>query len=136
MRTSLAATLSSPSDGGDVKQPDVWVRWFSDLSIADVPLVGGKNASLGEMRRELSALGVPVPDGFAITAAAFREFLRANRLESSINTLLEGHERDDVAGLESRSHAIRELVLAASIPPAVRDAVIDRYHELSTKAGD
>jgi len=132
MRTSpLPATLSPPADGGNGKKPDVWVRWFSDLSIADVPVVGGKNASLGEMRRELSTLGIPVPDGFAITADAFREFLRANRLEDRINRLLEGRERDDVAGLEQRSHTIRDLVLAATIPPAVRDAVIEHYHELS-----
>ena len=136
MRTSpLSATLSPPADGGNGRNPDMWVAWFSDLSIADVPVVGGKNASLGEMRRELSTLGIPVPDGFAVTADAFREFLRANRLENSINTLLEGRERDDVAGLERRSHAIRDLVLAATIPPAVRDAVIEHYHELSGRLG-
>ena len=130
----LAPAPQSVRNGNNGESSE-WVRWFSDLTIADVPTVGGKNASLGEMRRELSALGIPVPDGFAITASAFREFLHANRLENSISSLLEGRERDDVAGLESRSHAIREQVLAASIPPSVRDAVIDHYHQLSGRLG-
>ena len=53
--------------------PHPFIRWFADITIADVPLVGGKNASLGEMVRELSSKGVKVPDGFAITAEAYRQ---------------------------------------------------------------
>ncbi len=52
-----------------------WIRWFADLGMADVPLVGGKNASLGELVRELRPLGVRIPDGFAVTAEAFRAML-------------------------------------------------------------
>ena len=58
-----------------------FIKWFADITIADIPLVGGKNASLGEMVRELAANGVKVPDGFAITADAFRHFIREARLD-------------------------------------------------------
>ena len=58
-----------------------YVRWFSDLSLGDVPLVGGKNASLGEMYRELVPLGVKVPNGFAVTAEAYRKVLADNDLD-------------------------------------------------------
>jgi len=136
MATGLQVAPSPLSPfGASAGEPSAWTRWFSDLTIADVPLVGGKNASLGEMRRELSALGIPIPDGFATTADAFREFLRANDLVESIDKLLEGREKDDVAGLEARSHSIRELVLAASIPSEIREAIVDFYHELSAKLG-
>ena len=57
------------------------IRWFEEIGIEDIPLVGGKNASLGEMYRELASQGVKVPNGFAITADAYREFLRGTKLE-------------------------------------------------------
>jgi pyruvate,water dikinase len=61
-----------------------WTRQFSDVDMADVPIVGGKNASLGEMIRELGPLGIRVPGGYALTADAYRYFLKANDLETSI----------------------------------------------------
>jgi pyruvate,water dikinase len=67
-----------------------FIRWFAELGIADVPLVGGKNASLGEMYRELTPDGIRVPNGFAITAEAYRHFLRidglGDRLRSKANS--------------------------------------------------
>jgi pyruvate,water dikinase len=112
-----------------------WIRWFSEIGIADVPLVGGKNASLGEMRRELAGLGIPVPDGFAITADAFRDFLRTNALDQRIPRLMEGHERDDVAALEKRSQTVRALVLAARLPDGLETELLDGYRELSRLLG-
>lgn len=61
-----------------------WIRWFEDIGIQDIPLVGGKNASLGEMYRELASTGVKVPNGLAITAEAYREFLRETKLDGKI----------------------------------------------------
>ena len=61
--------------------PQPFIKWFADITIGDIPLVGGKNASLGEMVRELTGKGVKVPDGFAITAEAYRRFLREARLD-------------------------------------------------------
>ncbi|HSA54962.1 MAG TPA: phosphoenolpyruvate synthase [Gemmatimonadaceae bacterium] len=107
-----------------------WIRRFAELGIEDVPLVGGKNASLGEMRRELGALGIPVPDGFAVTADAFREFLSANALEARIGELLRGRGAD-VGDLEQRSDRIRDLVLAGRIPDGIADEIRAAYWELS-----
>ena len=67
-----------------------FIRWFDDLGIDDVPLVGGKNASLGEMRRELASLGVSVPAGFAVTAEGYRYFVAHNQLGPVIRDLLTG----------------------------------------------
>ncbi len=65
-----------------------WIRWFKELTIDDVPLVGGKNASLGEMIRELTPKGISIPNGFAVTADAYHAFLRYNELEDRIQDVL------------------------------------------------
>ena len=87
-----------------------WIRWFRDLTHADVPLVGGKNASLGEMIRELGQLGVRVPDGFAVTAEGYREFLRHNQIEAPISELLSDLDKSDVQQLAQRSQQIQRLI--------------------------
>ena len=76
-----------------------FVRWFSDVGLTDVGLVGGKNASLGEMIRSLAPLGVRVPDGFAITAEAYRHFLHEAGIDDEIRELLSGLRREDVHDL-------------------------------------
>src|SRR2546430_6039807 len=80
-----------------------FIRRFSDVGLSDVDLVGGKNASLGEMIRELSPLGIRVPDGFAVTADAYRHFLSAAELTKPIQDLLSGLRREDVHDLVERS---------------------------------
>ena len=65
-----------------------WIRWFDDIGMADVPAVGGKNASLGEMRRALTPLGIRIPDGFATTSDAYRAFLSAANLEAALTDAL------------------------------------------------
>ncbi|HEY7569449.1 MAG TPA: phosphoenolpyruvate synthase [Gemmatimonadaceae bacterium] len=112
-----------------------WVKWFSEIGIEDVPLVGGKNASLGEMRRELTALGIPIPDGYAITAEAFREFLRVNGLEARIAALLANRQRDDLEALERSSDAVRQLVLSARLPDEVAAETLAAYSELCSRSG-
>jgi pyruvate,water dikinase len=108
-----------------------WVRWFKDLGIDDVPLVGGKNASLGEMIRELTPLGVSVPDGFAITVEGYREFLRHNDLEEPIARLLEGIMPDDVHSLEQVSHRIRSIMLKGRFPEGLEHEILKNYEVLS-----
>ncbi|MDO8509645.1 MAG: PEP/pyruvate-binding domain-containing protein, partial [bacterium] len=66
----------------------MYIRWFKELTIKDIPLVGGKNASLGEMYRELKRKGVVVPNGFALTADMYREFLKFNKLDKQIKEIL------------------------------------------------
>ncbi len=112
-----------------------YIRWFAEIGIDDVPLVGGKNASLGEMLRELAPLGVPVPDGFAITAEGFRHYLRANALDQRIRELL-GETRDNaVADVEAKSLAVREMMLEGVIPQDLAAEILTLYRELSRRSG-
>jgi pyruvate,water dikinase len=111
-----------------------WIKWFSEIGIADVPLVGGKNASLGEMTRELAGLGVPVPDGFALTAEAFTAFLEANDLRPRLRALMEACAGDP-GQLEARAVEARDLILSSPLPSDVRSEVEASYAELSRRAG-
>ena len=97
-----------------------FIKWFADITIADVPLVGGKNASLGEMVRELADKGVKVPDGFAITAEAYRHFIREARLDECIRTTLSDLDTRDMANLSQRGHAVRQAILNATLPQDLR----------------
>jgi pyruvate, water dikinase len=110
-----------------------FVRWFSEVGLADVDLVGGKNASLGEMIRELAPLGIRVPDGFAVTAEAYREFLRAAELARPIRDLLSGLRREDVSDLVERSARIRKLILSSDLPDEIADEAVQAYAGLSAR---
>jgi pyruvate,water dikinase len=112
-----------------------WIRWFNELAIADVPQVGGKNASLGEMIRELAARGVRIPNGFAVTAQAYRAFLRYNELEERIGEILKGLNTQDVNDLLHRTSDIRSLILAGDFPEAMRAEIVSCYWELSRQYG-
>lgn len=112
-----------------------WIKWLSDVGAGDVLSVGGKNASLGEMRRALGAAGVPVPDGFAVTAEGFRHFLRENGIADRVHALLATRSSADVAALEAQSRAVRELVLAARMPEDLRQELASCLGELSRRAG-
>ncbi len=110
------------------------IKWFHDVGIGDVEEVGGKNASLGEMYRELSDQGVSVPNGFATTAHAYRLFLRMNGLDRVIEHTLDGWDRDDVDDLARRTKAIRSAMLAGELPPELKNDVSAAYQELSQGA--
>ena len=112
-----------------------WVRWFAEVGIDDVALVGGKNASLGEMLRELSSAGVPVPDGFAITADAFRHFVQMNQLEAPIAAALARQSGSDVSSLDARSDAARALIMAGHMPQELAAEIVDCYRELAKRSG-
>jgi pyruvate,water dikinase len=112
-----------------------FVRWFSELGIGDVGLVGGKNASLGEMYRELTSRGVRVPNGFAVTAYGYRHFLNASGLEGKIAGLLRGLDTRDLASLAERGQAVREAILAASLPADLRREIAEAYAKLCQEYG-
>jgi pyruvate, water dikinase len=113
--------------------PDqAYIRWFEDLSADDVALVGGKNASLGEMLRALKDQGIRVPDGFATTAAAYRAFLEANDLEGRIREQLEALKREE-ATLQQVGKAIRRLFYDAEFPEALADEIRAAYGQLSRR---
>jgi pyruvate,water dikinase len=110
------------------------VRWFEEIGIEDVPLVGGKNASLGEMYRALAPKGVKVPNGFAVTAHAYRRFLSEAGLEAAITDHLQGLDTKDLGNLRMRGSRIRQALLAASLPHALERAILDAYECLSEGA--
>jgi pyruvate,water dikinase len=113
-----------------------WIRPFAEIGMDDVPLVGGKNASLGEMTRELGPLGIRVPSGYAVTADAYRYFLRANDLEAPIGEAMAGLKRGDVEGLRRTSRSIQNSVIGAEFPEDLETEVLRSYGELSTRYGE
>ena len=113
-----------------------YVRFFEEVGIDDVPLVGGKNASLGEMYRELSGEGVLVPNGFATTAEAYRYMLEEAGAWGPLHEALDGLDPDDVADLARRGKRAREIVYGAGIPDDLAQEILDAYHRLQEEYGD
>jgi pyruvate,water dikinase len=107
-----------------------FIRWFSDITLGDVPLVGGKNASLGELYRHLSGAGVRVPNGFAVTADAYRHFMQATGLAATIDRLTKGLHADNLTELSERGLAIRQAIVGATLPQDLEAAIADAYHQL------
>jgi pyruvate,water dikinase len=112
-----------------------YVLWFNQVGMNDVGQVGGKNASLGEMISHLSELGVSVPNGFATTADAYREFLAHEGLDTRIRELLAPLDVDDVNALVATGRQIRELVMAQPFPAAFETAVRDMFAQLEAESG-
>ncbi|MGM0574131.1 MAG: phosphoenolpyruvate synthase [Myxococcota bacterium] len=108
---------------------DTWIRWFEGLTNDDVSLVGGKNASLGEMISTLQEAGIRVPGGFATTAAAYRRFVEHNDLEAGIRDRLE-IQRRDTASLEESGEAIRRMFRESEWPEELEQAIREAYREL------
>ena len=106
------------------------VLWYSELGMHDVEIVGGKNASLGEMIRNLAASGVKVPNGYATTAAAYREFLAHEGLAERINDMLSKLNVDDVQALAKTGKAIREACVKAPFPAALEREIRAGYEQL------
>ena len=110
---------------------NAYVVRLEDLGLNDVETVGGKNASLGEMIRNLSGMGVSVPGGFATTAEAYREFLRSDGLEELIQGRLADLDVDDLKALTSAGRDIRDAVLRCPLPAPLRDAIGAAWNDLS-----
>ncbi len=103
---------------------------FEEVGIADIPLVGGKNASLGEMIQQLRPKGVNVPAGFATTASAYRYFIKKAGLEQQLRALFSDLNVEDVNNLRARGRQARALILNTSFPPELADAIADAYLQL------
>ena len=113
-----------------------YILKFVELGIEDVPRVGGKNASLGEMYRELSAGGVKVPNGFATTADAYRNYIRHNGLDEKIANMLENLDTRDVDALADTGATIRHWVAHGEMPAELEAEIKAAYEELSEEFGD
>ncbi len=117
------------------KRDKSFILWFSEIGIEDTALVGGKNASLGEMYRKLKGRGINVPNGFAITAYAYRYFLRYAGIEDEIRRVLKGLDTHDMEGLMERGRKVRELIRHAEFPPDLGQAIFSAYDELAEEFG-
>jgi pyruvate,water dikinase len=107
---------------------------FSEIRINDIASVGGKNASLGEMYSLLSPQGISVPDGFAITADAYRLFLHLNNLETFISSRLSAIDTGTFSNLGSMAQEIRAAIMQAHFPESLEAEIISAYQSLTSKA--
>jgi len=105
------------------------------VGIDAIAEVGGKNASLGEMIRELSAEGVRVPGGFATTARAYRHFIASGGLAQRMHTILDGLDGSDIAALQAAGAAARALLLGAPLPADLEQAIVAAYRQLAPAGG-
>ena len=113
-----------------------YIRWFNELSIEDVPLVGGKNASLGEMYRELSPQGILIPNGFAVTAEAYRYALDQAHGWEALHSALDDLNPEDMADLAKRARKARDVIYAAPLPKDLEQQIITAYFQLQAEYGE
>jgi pyruvate,water dikinase len=106
------------------------ILWFKEIDIRDIGLVGGKNASLGEMYQNLESKNIPVPNGFAITAHAFRQFLKFNKLEDKIANLLSSVDLGNIKNLLAAGRQIRNLIIKGKISRSLAIEIEDAYKKL------
>ena len=132
----LELSTAAVSDLTAANLPEQLLLWFRDCGIADVPIVGGKNASLGEMIRNLGADGIRVPNGFATTARAYRHFLEFNGLDVKLNQLFSGLSVENLPHLQAIAGQARALILEARMPDDLQRAVGAAYARLCEEYGD
>jgi pyruvate,water dikinase len=112
-----------------------YVAWFRDIRLADLPRVGGKNASLGELYGELTAAGVRVPNGFAVSGEAYAAILDQPGVRPRVAELMEGVSGEDVAVLAKAGAAVRQLILGAPWPAGLDEEIREAYDALAREAG-
>ena len=113
-----------------------YIRWFNELTIDDVPLVGGKNASLGEMYRELTPQGIQIPNGFAVTAEGYRYLLDQAKAWEPLHQALDDLNPEDVADLAKRARKAREIIYAAPFPADLENQILKAYAQLHQQYGE
>ncbi|RLC38787.1 MAG: phosphoenolpyruvate synthase [Candidatus Nealsonbacteria bacterium] len=119
-----------------MKKSEKYILWFREISHKDVPLVGGKNASLGEMISKLSKKGVNIPDGFALSARAYWYFLRENGLDKKLREIFQKFNPENLKSLKETSRKIRNLILKGSFPKDLEKEISKYYNQLSKKYGE
>jgi len=113
-----------------------YIRWFEETTIDDIPLVGGKNASLGEMYRELTSKGIRIPNGFSVTSEAYWHTLKTGGILEKLKKTMEGLDTADVADLAKRGKMARDLILGAGIPDDLWEEVKTAYDSLCEQYGE
>jgi pyruvate,water dikinase len=107
-----------------------YIKFFSELSLNDVNIVGGKNASLGEMYKNLTPLDIKVPNGFATTSEAYWLFLSHNTLEEKITAICNSSDSTQIDQLQKSSKKIKDLILSSSLPKELEDEIEEAYTKL------
>jgi len=118
-----------------VNKENTFILWFDQLGIEDVKYVGGKNASLGEMYRNLTSRGVNVPNGFAVTAYAYHYLLDKMNIRKEIKKILSDLDTHNVKNLAERGKKVRELIRGTELPSELKHAIIEAYHHLQLQYG-
>jgi pyruvate,water dikinase len=114
-----------------VEKSKAFILWFNELAISDIPLVGGKNAALGEMFNNLVPLGVNIPNGFAITAYAYAYFLEKTGLKQRIKEVLTDLNTHNIKDLQKRGALVREMIIKEELPDELKSEIVEAYHKLS-----
>lgn len=118
-----------------MRQDAAYIRWFADIGSEDIALVGGKNASIGEMYRELTPKGVKIPDGFAVTAEGYWHVLSSAGILDDLKETLRGLDRNNVTDLARRGRRARDLILSAGVPDDLWDEIRAAYDMLCDEYG-
>jgi len=113
-----------------------YIKWFNEINIKDVDLVGGKNASLGEMYQNLTEEGIRIPNGFAITSDAYKMILDENNAWKKLHTLLDNLNPDNVQELQKCGKACRDIIHACRLPDMLISQIKEGYESLMTEYGD
>ncbi len=103
------------------------VFWFNELTNKDVPLVGGKNASLGEMYQKLTKKGVNIPNGFATSSHAYNEFLEESGAKEKIRKVLADLDTHDIRNLMTRGAKVRRIIMRAKFPKHLGEEIVEAY---------
>ncbi len=112
-----------------------YIHWFNQISKKDVPLVGGKNASLGEMYSKLNKRGIPVPEGFALTIRAYWHYLKSNNIDRELKEIFQEFRPDSIESLQKTGELSREFILKGEIPDDLKQEIIKAYRKLGEKYG-
>ncbi len=118
-----------------MEKDKMFILWFDQLGIEDVGLVGGKNASLGEMYKNLTPKGIKIPNGFAITAHAYRYLLEKSGIEQQIRDTLKDLDTKDMHNLMTRGKKVRSIILNAEFPQELKDCIKEAYGHISKQYG-
>ncbi|OYT34664.1 MAG: phosphoenolpyruvate synthase [Candidatus Aenigmarchaeota archaeon ex4484_52] len=111
------------------------ILWFDKINIDDIDLVGGKNASLGEMYHNLSKRGVRIPNGFAITSTAYKMLMDQEKIKKQIKNILSDLDTKDIKNLQERGRKIRNIILSIEFPDALKQEIINAYKVLEKQYG-
>ena len=113
-----------------------FILWFKEISKEDVPLVGGKNASLGEMFTKLTKKGINIPDGFALTTNFYWKFLKANGLEKTLKGFFKDFNQKSIKSIQETGRKCRDAISRGEFPGDLRREVFKDYSKLSLKYGE